>query len=153
MKKLKENLNRSFVYYILTLLVLFLVIDRPKLAPRQISMRNHLYIGSGEENANEGILLFDHIRWLHPENPNAWAVVGALYYQKGNYKKAEMMLIEALNMNPDSDLYRFLLAHTYLKRDKTSEANALLQSLQKTQFDVTGLGIKPETLDRILKSE
>ena len=89
------------------------------------SARAHANLGIAyRSEAMPGLALAEYQRAisLKPDDPYTYGFLGKLYYDTGQFPKAEKVLIEALRLNPKNAEVHFILGFVYKRQNRTELA-------------------------------
>lgn len=71
----------------------------------------------------------DQLLRVAPDNPRSLQLAGAIEFERKSWLQAETHLVKALQLNPNLDVARRMLAGTYLQRSEPAKALSTLQPL------------------------
>ncbi len=120
MMKKKTNqesaiLNRSVIAYIIAASIFLVAINFRLLGEQYSSFMGWKYICGDLKNAKDGVLYYDSVVHLHPDNIVAYSELADCYYRLQKYQNAMTTCQKAIALRPDSQILRQKLAHIYAK--------------------------------------
>ena len=95
-------LNRSFVYYMMTIAILAATVNSSYTDLGYISQLQSMVIMSEGKNLDDNILFFDALTHMDPHDAQSWILLAYNYYAAGDYKRAAEAYNHAVALNPSA---------------------------------------------------
>ncbi len=152
-KKEGDELLKKYLYVPLMFLLLTVVFPLSVVSPLYAGAEDYeLYIAEGIRKINQGstedaIVLLKKALKLSPENPEAVYYAGIAYSRNGNYKEAESLFLQTLQLDETSANAYFELGRIYYVTSRCDELGDLFSKFRDLSGDNALKGKVAELVD------
>ena len=104
--EVKGIFNRAIWVYVLLAIFFRVSVDFPRAAQECSHYLLGIFYNGSYKNYYDGIVYFDHQRFLNPKQAVNFANLGTCYDRLGRFKEARHYYEQALNLDPENALFK-----------------------------------------------